>query len=126
MSQCVFCNLPEAAKVEENDLAFAVRDIIPVSQGHTLIIPKRHVADYFDLTDDEIVAINAIARNQRAVLMGEDTTICAFNFGVNCGEDAGQSVFHVHMHLIPRRKGDTKGLNVGIRSVITEKADYRS
>lgn len=82
------------------------RDAFPVTPYHTLIIPKRHVLDYFGLKQPEINAINRLLTDQRAALQNADLTIDGFNVGMNCGETAGHSVFHCHVHLIPRRRGD--------------------
>ena len=78
------------------------RDAFPVTPYHTLIIPKRHVLDYFGFKQPEINAINRLLTDQRAALQNADLTIDDFNVGMNCGETAGQSVFHCHVHLIPR------------------------
>jgi len=82
------------------------RDAFPVTPYHTLIIPTRHVLDYFGLKQPEINAINRLLTDQKAALQKADLTIDDFNVGMNCGETAGQSVFHCHVHLIPRRRGD--------------------
>lgn len=123
---CVFCNLKvNGIKViDENELALVFRDGYPVTEGHTLIIPKRHVSDYFDLHQPELNAINQLLHKHKEKLQEEDKTITGFNVGVNCGEDAGQSIFHVHVHLIPRRKGDMKDPKGGVRGVLPEKQKY--
>jgi len=121
---CVFCRLPETSVIDENDLALAFYDIFPVTKYHTLIIPKRHVADYFDLTSDEIIAMHALILRQKERILEADASVTGFNVGVNVGADAGQSVFHVHMHLIPRRKGDTGSPRGGVRGVIPHKQSY--
>ena len=91
----------------ENELCFAIRDGFPVSDGHTLIIPKRHVANYFDLTDEEVMAMQVMMKKFKSQL---DTELSpdGYNIGINVNEAAGQTVFHVHMHLIPRYKGDVE------------------
>jgi len=122
---CVFCedrNRPP--KLPENDLAFMLLDGYPVTEGHTLIIPKRHISDYFDLTEVERLAIDDLLRIRRKQLMENDSTIEGCNFGVNCGEVAGQTVFHCHVHLIPRRKGDVHDPRGGVRKVIRGKGKY--
>jgi len=122
---CIFCRLPETAVLESNDLALAFYDKFPVTAYHTLIIPKRHVADYFELTAEEVAAMHALLLRQKARLQARDRTITGFNIGINVGTDAGQSVFHVHMHLIPRRKGDMDGdPKGGVRGVIPHKRRY--
>ena len=123
--ECLFCNLPEAVeRIENNELAVAFYDKYPVSRYHTLIIPKRHVADYFDLTAEEIAAMHALLLRQKTRLQALDPAITGFNIGINVGADAGQSIFHVHMHLIPRRKGDMADPKGGVRGVIPEMQKY--
>ena len=124
VSDCIFCNISPDQYVTENDLAFAIRDGFPVTKGHTLIIPKRHLADYFDLTAEERIAIAALAHECRSDLMKSDSAIDGFNIGANAGASAGQTVFHVHVHLIPRRTGDTAEPRGGVRGVIPGKQNY--
>ena len=123
---CVFCNLVNhnIKIIAENELALAFYDGFAVTQYHTLIIPKRHIADYFELHQPEINAINDLVKKQKLNLAQIDNTITGFNVGVNCGEDAGQSIFHVHVHLIPRRKYDCVNPKGGVRGVIPEKQSY--
>ena len=110
--------------ISENTLAYAIRDRFPVTEGHTLFMPKRHVQDYFGLTQAEINAVNALMREQKSHLQKSDASIEGFNIGMNCGEVAGQTVFHCHVHLIPRRRGDVENPRGGIRHVIPAKATY--
>lgn len=120
--ECPFCNAVKKRKIAaENALALATPDNFPVSPGHTLIVPKRHVADYFDLTNEEKAAMDELLAVCRELLLQEDNTIAGFNIGVNNGEAAGQGVFHCHIHVIPRRWGDAPDPKGGIRSVIPEK-----
>lgn len=121
--QCIFCNLASERIIAENELCLAIRDGFPVSEGHTLIIPKRHVADYFDLTSDEIAAMQAMMKESKCQL---DNTLHpdGYNVGVNVNAAAGQTVFHVHMHLIPRYIGDVENPKGGVRGVIPEKQKY--
>ena len=124
---CLFCDLQTSNSeriVSENTLALAVRDGFPVTDGHTLIIPKRHTLDYFELIPDEVLAINEIICEQRQILLESDQTIEGFNIGMNCGLVAGQSVWHCHVHLIPRRKGDSEYPKGGVRHVIPYKGNY--
>jgi diadenosine tetraphosphate (Ap4A) HIT family hydrolase len=125
-SKCVFCNPidNDITIVDENELCLAFRDSYPVTEGHTLIIPKRHVSDYFDLHSPERNAIEELLQRQREVLKSNYKDITGFNIGVNSGEDAGQSIFHVHVHLIPRRKGDMENPKGGVRGVIPERQAY--
>ncbi|UFS61842.1 HIT family protein [Sulfurimonas sp. HSL-3221] len=122
--KCIFCHLPENTIVDGNDLAFAFYDKYPVTRLHTLIIPKRHVADYFELTQEEIAAMHDLLQHQKARLLALDETISGFNIGINVGADAGQTIFHVHMHLIPRRRGDMDDPKGGVRGVIPRKRKY--
>jgi diadenosine tetraphosphate (Ap4A) HIT family hydrolase len=89
-----------------------------------VFIPKRHIADYFDLTQAELNAINQLIKGQKKLLDELDTTIDGYNVGMNCGESAGQTVFHCHIHLIPRRTGDVENPRGGIRHTITNKGNY--
>jgi diadenosine tetraphosphate (Ap4A) HIT family hydrolase len=91
---------------------------------HTLVIPKRHVADYFDLYQPELNAIQALLKEQREKTLAADPAVTGFNVGINTGADAGQTIFHVHVHLIPRRKGDVANPRGGVRGVIPEKQKY--
>ncbi len=124
---CLFCDIQTKIKdriVDENALAYAIRDGFPVSPGHTLLIPKRHTLDYFGLTQEEVIAINQLMINQKRLLESGDPTIDGFNIGMNCGETAGQSVWHCHVHLIPRRQGDVERPKGGVRHVIPYKGNY--
>lgn len=121
---CPFCILHINQVIDSNELALAFYDKYPVTQYHTLIIPKRHVADYFELTDEEVNAMQELLYRQKDRLLIEDIRISGFNIGINVGKDAGQSIFHVHMHLIPRRKYDMKDPKGGVRGVIPEKQRY--
>ncbi len=121
---CLFCNLPDNLKIQaENDLAFAVFDGFPVNPGHVLVIPKRHVANYFELTKNELSAIQELLFLMKSRVEKEFHPD-GFNIGINVGECAGQSVFHVHVHLIPRFKGDVENPRGGVRGVIPAKQKY--
>jgi diadenosine tetraphosphate (Ap4A) HIT family hydrolase len=120
---CVLCN-SGSRKVLENEYAFAILDGFPVTKGHTLIIPKRHFSDYFEITKEELISIHNLLNIRRKQLSSEDTTIEGFNIGINSGEVAGQTIFHLHVHLIPRRKNDTKNPKGGVRGVIPDKMSY--
>lgn len=121
---CPFCQIPSGRIVNENALAYAIRDGFPVTKGHTLIIPKRHVKTYFELGQAEINAINELIKKEKNELEQSDKLISGFNIGINCDEDAGQSIFHCHIHLIPRRKGDVESPRGGVRHIIPGKGDY--
>ena len=101
-----------------------MEDEYPVTLGHSLIIPRRHVADYFQLHQAERNAMERLLKRQRDELVRSDKFITGFNIGVNVGTSAGQTVFHVHVHLIPRRDGDTLDPRGGVRGVIAEKQKY--
>jgi diadenosine tetraphosphate (Ap4A) HIT family hydrolase len=120
---CLFCQ-SERERVAENELAFAIRDGFPVTPLHTLIIPRRHAPTYFDLFEPERRAINLLLDQIRADILAADKTVEGFNIGMNCGEVAGQTVMHCHVHLIPRRSGDVAEPRGGVRGVIPGKASY--
>ena len=121
---CVFCSLPTDKIIDSNELALVFYDSYPVTECHTLIIPKRHVANYFELTKKERDAIDELLFTQKDRLLTLDRTITGFNVGINVGKVAGQSIFHVHVHLIPRRQGDMVNPKGGVRGVIPEKQQY--
>jgi len=124
MKDCIFCDSNNGELIDQNTLCYARQDGYPVTPYHTLIIPKRHVASYFDLQPDEIVAMHAMLLQMKGRIEGLDKAVSGFNIGVNAGGDAGQSIFHVHMHLIPRRNGDVKNPQGGVRGVIPDKRTY--
>jgi diadenosine tetraphosphate (Ap4A) HIT family hydrolase len=109
--------------VLENELAYVRRDLYPVSPGHLLIIPRRHVSDWFDLDITEREAILVLAEEARALLANECSPD-GFNIGVNVGEAAGQTVWHAHLHLIPRYSGDVPNPRGGVRALIPSKQQY--
>ena len=121
---CPFCKLAQHVEIIcESEICVAFFDGYPVSPGHALIIPKRHVASYFDLTDAERKAMNKMLLDVKQKL-DERFHPNGYNIGINVGEDAGQSVFHCHMHLIPRYKGDVPNPKGGVRGVIPSKQKY--
>ena len=122
---CLFCNSKISGLACENDLAYASYDTYPVSELHCLIIPKRHVIDYFDLTDEELVACNNLIKIIKDEVLIKDKNVKAFNIGTNAGKIAGQSIMHCHIHLIPRREGDVENPQGGVRSVIPLKQHYK-
>jgi ATP adenylyltransferase len=125
MNNCKFCNVVEGIQYE-TESAFAMLDQYPVTKYHTLIIPKRHVESYFELTMIEHVDCINLINAIKIVLCKLDETITGFNVGSNIGGDAGQTIFHCHIHLIPRRKNDTENPRGGIRRVIAKKGDWKS
>jgi len=120
---CIFCSLPAASIIDQNELAMAVRDIAPVNPGHTLIMPKRHVSSYFELTDEEVLALMDLMRRTKKTL---DTEFKPddYNIGVNDGPLGGQTVPHVHIHVMPRYRGDVDDVRGGVRNIIPERAVY--
>ena len=122
---CLFCNSKISGVAHENDLAYASYDTYPVSEFHCLIIPKRHVIDYFELTDEELVACNDLIKVIKEEILIKDKNVKAFNIGTNAGKIAGQSIMHCHIHLIPRREGDVENPQGGVRSVLPQKQHYK-
>jgi len=121
---CPFCNIGEHVEVLfKADTAMAILDSFPISPGHTLVIPRRHVADYFDLTVEEQNELWQLV-NRCKVILQDRFHPDGFNIGINVGEMAGQSIFHVHIHLIPRYKGDMKNPKGGVRHIIPGKGYY--
>lgn len=121
---CVFCNIEVERIVRENTLAYVIRDAFKVTDQHTLIIPKRHVSSYFDLGRPELNACNELLLLEQEGIKKADSSVKGFNIGMNIGAVAGQTIFHVHIHLIPRRAGDVQNPRGGIRNVIPGKGDY--
>jgi diadenosine tetraphosphate (Ap4A) HIT family hydrolase/5-methylcytosine-specific restriction endonuclease McrA len=121
---CLFCEIDGARVIAENELCYAIRDDYRVTEHHTLIIPKRHVSGFFDLYQPEINAIYALLADSKREIEKLDNQVSGFNVGVNAGADAGQTIFHCHIHLIPRRKGDVENPRGGVRAVILEKRIY--
>lgn len=121
---CLFCGIDTGRIIAENELCYAIRDGFPVTPLHTLVIPKRHVADYFDLYQPELNAIQSLLQDQRKQIMTTYPTVSGFNVGINAGAEAGQTIFHVHVHLIPRREGDVADPRGGVRGVIPDKQKY--
>jgi len=124
MNNCIFCNLPEDRIIHEYKSFYIVRDLYPVTKLHSLMITKRHIPSYFQCNSEEINEIPIILNTQREELMLEDNKITGFNIGMNIGEDAGQTIFHFHIHIIPRRNGDLKNPKGGIRGVIPNNRIY--
>ena len=121
---CLFCNTIKKEYIFENNLAYSTFDSYPVSEFHLLIVPKRHLKNYFELTNDEIIACNKIILLSKNKIEKMDKTIKGFNIGTNCGKVAGQSIMHCHIHLIPRREGDVQNPQGGVRGVILSKQHY--
>jgi diadenosine tetraphosphate (Ap4A) HIT family hydrolase len=121
---CPFCTLGEHVEVLfKTDTAMAILDSYPISPGHTLVIPKRHVPDYFELTAEEQNELWQLV-NRCKIILQDRFHPDGFNIGINVGEMAGQSIFHVHIHLIPRYKGDMKNPKGGVRHILPGKGYY--
>jgi diadenosine tetraphosphate (Ap4A) HIT family hydrolase len=107
----------------QHELAFSARDSYPASPGHTVVIPRRHVSSFFDLTPEEVAACMDLIKEERK-LLDKEFNPDGYNIGVNVGPAAGQSIRHVHIHIIPRYKGDVENPQGGVRHVIPKKAHY--
>ncbi len=112
---CLFCEISNERIVAENDLAYAVHDGFPVTELHT---------HYFGLTQEELLACDNLIRSLKDEIMDSDSSVNGFNIGMNAGESAGQTVFHCHIHLIPRRSGDVENPRGGVRHLIPGKGNY--
>jgi len=126
--KCFFCKFEKGLinerKILDGKLAFVINDGNPVTKHHSLIIPKRHFASFFDITNEELLEINELIKIRKDQILKLDPTVVGFNIGINIGEAAGQTVFHLHIHLIPRRIGDVENPKGGVRGVIPEKQKY--
>ena len=122
---CIFCKIRKGELQFENKLAYSSIDSYPVSEFHSLIVPKRHVQTYFELTNEEIQACNELIMETKEKILKQDSSVKGFNIGTNAGKVAGQSIMHCHIHLIPRREGDVENPQGGVRSVIPKKQHYK-
>ena len=122
---CIFCKIRKEELQIENQLAYSSTDSYPVSEFHSLIVPKRHVETYFDLTKEEFQACNELILKTKEKILKQDASVKGFNIGINAGKVAGQSIMHCHIHLIPRREGDVQNPQGGVRSVIPSKQHYK-
>jgi diadenosine tetraphosphate (Ap4A) HIT family hydrolase len=122
---CVFCSLPESRVIDISLHGLVVRDGFPISQGHTLIIPRRHTGSFFDLDVNERSDLLFLLDRAKVVLDAEFSPH-GYNIGINDGTAAGQTVPHLHIHLIPRYKGDCPDPRGGVRWIVPDKADYWS
>lgn len=127
LKECPFCSVfnndVTNRIITQNDFSFVIRDGYPVSEGHTLIIPKRHIASFFEATNEERNALLFLLDSSKKIL-DKEFKPDSYNIGINDGEAAGQTVPHLHIHLIPRYKGDMKDPKGGVRGVIPEKQKY--
>jgi diadenosine tetraphosphate (Ap4A) HIT family hydrolase len=117
--ECLFCRwIREGAVVDRLGTVAAVKDGFPVTDGHLLIIPGRHTPDWFSMTDEEMADCRALIHHLAEKIKKDDPSVTGFNIGTNSGASAGQTVFHAHIHLIPRRDGDCANPRGGVRGVI--------
>ena len=128
MKDCLFCKIQQPGFEKEiiysNEYFVATRDSYPVTPLHTLIIPKRHFASFFEMNDDEQASVFSILKQQRDEIMALDPSVTSFNVGTNDGVDAGQSIYHLHIHLFPRRLGDIENPRGGVRGIIPARQKY--
>ena len=120
---CIFCNIEKDRIVIENETAYAIYDRFPVNKGHMLIIPKKHIKDYFDADQQTKDRLWKLVDECKKIV-DKEFNPDGYNIGINCGEAAGQTVMHLHIHLIPRYKGDIENPRGGVRVVIPEKRIY--
>jgi diadenosine tetraphosphate (Ap4A) HIT family hydrolase len=124
-ASCIFCNLSKEREIlGENSLAVAFTDAFPVSPLHALVIPRRHVRDFFEMSQPETNACTQLLAQIRGIIQSRDSAVAGFNIGANVDEAGGQSVFHCHIHLIPRRQGDVPNPRGGVRHIIPGKGNY--
>ena len=120
---CIFCNIDKERIILENEYAFAIFDNFPVSKGHMLIIPKKHIKNYFEADEDTKGQLWELL-DECKVFADKHFNPQGYNIGINCGKAAGQTVMHLHIHLIPRYIGDIKNPRGGVRGVIPDKRIY--
>lgn len=125
MSDCLFCALSIDRIISESEHWYYTDDLYPVTPGHGLFISKRHVSDFFDLTAEEQADLWSFVKTVRNSMRTRTGVVSGFNVGINIGIDAGQTVPHCHVHLIPRRKGDVKNPRGGVRNIFPGKGDYQ-
>ena len=123
--RCPFCgDNVEGRIIQEYETVIAVRDKYPVTQYHTLVLPRRHTPDFFTMTAQERKDAETLILRLKQEILKQDDAVIGFNIGINCGETAGQTIMHAHIHLIPRRQGDTPNPRGGVRGVIPKKMAY--
>ncbi|SFB11335.1 HIT family protein [Clostridium frigidicarnis] len=120
---CLFCNYDKSEYIAENELAFAIYDKFPVNEGHVLVIPKRHFQSFFDVTDEELIKINHLIKQVKGILDNKFKPD-GYNVGINVGEYGGQTIMHLHVHIIPRYKGDIENPRGGIRKIKKQLVEY--
>jgi diadenosine tetraphosphate (Ap4A) HIT family hydrolase len=124
LTDCIFCQPDDSRVFLRNALAYALWDGFPVTRLHSLVVPRRHLKDYFELTAHELRACDDLLRKASERISDEDQAVEGFNIGSNVGAVAGQTIFHCHIHLIPRRKGDVENPRGGVRHLIPGKGTY--
>jgi diadenosine tetraphosphate (Ap4A) HIT family hydrolase len=124
MPKCPFCTIDELRLTIKGTGFYVIEDAFPVTEGHSLVIPYRHVSDAFELSQQEWTEVHELLYRAKEVLRASDPSISGFNVGINVGETAGQTVMHAHIHLIPRREGDVSQPRGGIRHLMPGKGDY--
>ena len=122
-TDCPFCNIAPERILWQNDHAFVIYDGFPVSKGHALVIPKRHTPSFFETTSDERNALLA-GMDYARQRIEDDYQPAAYNIGINDGQAAGQTVPHLHIHVIPRYVGDVDDPRGGVRWIFPNKAKY--
>ena len=125
LESCYFCSLPSKRIILETELSMVIRDSFPVSEGHTLIITKRHIESIFDATKEEQIDLLANLEEAKKIL-DKKFSPDGYNVGINDGKAAGQTVMHLHTHLIPRYSGDSEQAKGGVRWIFPDKANYWS
>ena len=120
---CPFCSIPQDRIIDSNEMGFVIRDGFPISPGHTLIIPKRHVSSFFEISQEERESLLKLL-DQAKKVTDQEFKPDSYNIGINDGAEAGQTVPHLHIHLIPRFKDDQEDPRGGVRWIIPEKAKY--
>ena len=123
MKDCIFCGIEKSKIILCNDLFISIMDEFPVSNGHMLIIPKRHIESIFDLTMNDAESLQLMIVEAKRYITSHYNPD-GFNIGCNCGEAAGQTIKHFHVHVIPRYNGDVKNPRGGVRGVIPKKRNY--
>ena len=121
--KCPFCPPKDHEVLHAHELAVAIKDSFPLTRGHSLVVPRRHVASFFELSGDERLAVLELLDLAKAAL-DKEYAPDAYNIGINDGAAAGQTVMHLHVHLIPRYKGDTDDPRGGVRWIFPKKAEY--
>lgn len=122
--KCIFCEITQEDYILENEQAFAIFDKYPVSKGHMLIIPKRHFSSYFDCSEEELLKINALLQEAK-LLLDQKYQPDGYNVGININKAAGQTIFHLHIHLIPRQNNDVEDPRGGIRNLKPQLVPYK-